>query len=158
MYKSIDSYKYFLKYTYLSRKIRHGKLPCHHYLFRFCFGSVLGTTRFGPTDGSIEYPSISLMNSSPVRCLASAAVLGHWKRPSASRMYNKTYRSPVHNNPLIRSSLVPQNRNKVSFSNGSMPYFRLINVDKPSIPLRRSDLPTASTIFEKVTPSLVNML
>ncbi len=157
MPKSIDRYKYLIKYTYLWRKIRHGEIPCHHYLFRFFFGFVSGAMRFGPTEGSIEKPSISLVNSSPVRQRASAAFLGHWKRPSESRIYNRTYLSPVQSNPLTRSSLVPQNKNKVSFSNVSMPYRRLTKVDNPSIPLRRSDLPTASMIFEKVSPSLVSM-
>lgn len=128
--------------TYLSfRKTRAWVLPCHHYLFRLLLGSFTGGTRLGPTEGSMEKPSISLLNSSGVMLLASCTVPGHWKHPSASLMYRRMNLSPVHKIPLIRSRLVPQNRNKVSFSNGSSPYFNLTMAASPSIPFRRSHLP-----------------
>lgn len=101
----------------------------------------------GLAEESMEKPSISLLNSSVVMLLASCAVLGHWKHPSASRIYRRMNLSPAHNNPLSRSRLTPQKRNKVSFSNGSSPYLSFTMAASPSIPLRRSDLPTASIVF-----------
>lgn len=105
----------------------------------------------------MEKPSINLLNSSVVMLLASCAVPGHWKHPSASRIYRRMNLSPVQRSPLIRSRLVPQNKNKVSFSNGSRPYFNLTMAASPSIPLRRSDLPVARMSFEKVKPFSVSI-
>lgn len=130
---------------------------CHHYLFHLLLGSFTRGIRLGPTEGSMEKPSISLLNSSVVMLLASCAVLGHRKHPSASRIYRRMNLSPIQSSPLIRSRLVPQNKNKVSFSNGSRPYLNLTIAASPSIPLRRSDLPVARMSLEKVKPFSVSI-
>lgn len=110
-----------------------------------------------PMLGSMEKPSISLLNSSGERLLASSSVAGHWNLPSTSRMYNRINRSPSHNNPLMRSFLVPQNRNRVPFSRGSSPYLKRMAADRPSIPILMSVLPTAIRHRLNVRPSALSM-
>ncbi len=65
---------------------------------------------------------------------------------------------PVFMIPLSRSLRVPQNKNSVSFSNGSRLYLSLTSAESPSIPLRRSQRPTRITTFEKVSPLALSML
>ena len=117
--------------------------------FPSAFGGVYKRDPFGPNRGAngkaVHQPFKFLCSN------ASGFLCGSWPLEASlrSRIYRRMNLSPVQSSPLIRSRLVPQNKNKVSFSNGSRPYLNLTIAASPSIPLRRSDLPVARMSFEK---------
>lgn len=90
-------------------------------------------------------PSIRQLNCSSVRSAASSVVLGHDNEPASIRLYNRRNPSPIHRRPLILSERLPQNRNRVPFSNGFCLYLSPMIIERPSMPLRRSTVPHAST-------------
>lgn len=69
-----------------------------------------GSTGLTDFFGIIVKPSISQRNCCGVRECTCSGLRGHWKRPSASLLYNRSHPSPSHTSPLIRSVRRPQKR------------------------------------------------
>ncbi len=102
---------------------------------------------------SICRPSISQRYCCAVSFLTSSPFRGHWKLPLSSRLYSRRNPSPSQYNPLIRSCLLPQNRNSV-LVNGSSWNWLCTNAASPSIPLRKSVYPQAMYTFSAPLKSL----
>ncbi len=82
-------------------------------LFLFCSRSSSRKIK-----GLLFSPSIRYRNCSSVMSAASAVVRGQDRDPASNLLYKSRKPSPIHNKPLIRSDLRPQNRNKVPCSKG----------------------------------------
>lgn len=105
---------------------------------------------------SIEKPVTSLSYCSQVIFIASSSFLGQLNDPSVTRFTERLNPSPSNARHFILFFLLPQNRNMVPTSRGSMNYFSLMRDTRPSIPFLISVRPVAITIF-LISISRLNM-
>lgn len=102
-----------------------------------CSGLTSLTVRLGV----MVSPSISHRNCFGVRVCTSEADRGHWNFPCSSLLYRSKKPSFSQTSPLIRSVFRPQNRYRVSGTNGLFPVCCSMMEASLSIPDLRSVYP-----------------
>lgn len=88
----------------------------------FCTNYVILGVSFNSSIGyraTISSPCISIRYWSLVIDIASSAERGHRNAPLSSLLYIRRNPSPSHSKALMRSDLLPQNKNNVFLSYGS---------------------------------------
>ena len=108
---------------------------------------------------SIFNPSSSQRVCCGVSSNASVSLRGHWNLPLSSRLYKSRNPSPSHNNPLMRSHRLPQNKNN-ALQYGSSCNCAFTIIASPSIERRRSVYPVTmyTCLFNDRSFSIIHVL